>query len=183
MKRSFILLATIITLLMGSIASAQTPPAAQPAAQPANPLSAEVKGAYTNVKNNFLKAAEKMPEESYGFKASAELQSFSERVAHIADANVRTCAALKGEQKSVNAAAKTTKADMVAALKESFTYCDAAYDSLTDTEAVKIVATGRGQRSRLAALWGVVSHSNEVYGTMTVYLRLKGIVPPSSEGR
>ena len=54
---------------MGSIAYAQTPPAAQPAAQSTNPLSAEVKGAYTNIKNNFLKAAEKMPEESYGFKS------------------------------------------------------------------------------------------------------------------
>ena len=112
MKRTFILLGTLITLLMGSIAYAQTapaaPPAAQPAAQPANPLSAEVKGAYTNIKNNFLKAAEKMPEEHYGFKASDEVQSFAQRVAHIADANVRTCAALKGEQKSVTAAAKTS---------------------------------------------------------------------------
>jgi uncharacterized damage-inducible protein DinB len=176
------LLATTITLLMGSIAYAQTAPP-QPAAQTTNPLSAEVKGAYTSIKNNFIKAAEKMPEENYGFKASAELQSFAQRVAHIADANIRTCAELKGEQKSVNAAAKTTKADMVAALKESFAYCDAVYDSLTDAEAVKVVTMRRGQRSRLAALWGIVSHSNEVYGTMTVYLRLKGIVPPSSEGR
>jgi|SoiMethySBSTD1v2_1073268.scaffolds.fasta_scaffold860815_1 uncharacterized damage-inducible protein DinB len=179
MKRSFLFLGTLITLLTSSLVYAQT----APAAPTENPLSAEVKGAYTNIKNNFIKAAEKMPEEHYGFKASAELQSFAQRVAHIADANVRTCAALKGEQKSVNAAAKTTKADMVAVLKESFTYCDAVYDSLTDAEAVKVVSVGRGQRSRLAALWGVVAHSNEVYGTMTVYMRLKGIVPPSSEGR
>ena len=116
-------------------------------------------------------------------RASDELQSFAQRVAHIADANVRTCAALKGEQKSVSAAAKTAKADVVAALKESFAYCDAVYDSMTDTEAVKIVSAGRGPRSRLASLWGIVAHSNEVYGTMTVYMRLKGIIPPSSEGR
>ncbi len=178
MKRTLISL-VVLTLLTGSAVYAQT----AAATQNANPLSAEVKGAYTNVKNNFVKAAEKMPEEHYGFKATPEVQSFSQRVAHIADANMRTCAVLKGEQKSVNAASKTTKADMVAALKESFAYCDAVYDSMTDTEAVKIVATGRGQRSRLAALWGIVSHDNEVYGTMAVYMRLKGIVPPSSEGR
>src|SRR5438552_6614520 len=93
-------------------------------AQTANPLSTEVKGAYTGIRNNVLKAADKMPEESYGFKATPEVQSFGQRIAHIADANMRTCAAIKGEQKSVNAAAKTAKAELVAALKESFAYCD-----------------------------------------------------------
>ncbi len=152
-------------------------------AQTANPLSAEVKGSYTGIKNNFLKAAEKMPEEHYGFKAAAEVQTFGQRVAHIADANVRTCAALKGEQKSVGANSKTSKADLVAALKESFAYCDGVYDSMTDAEAHKMVTQGNRERSKLAMLWSIVSHDNEVYGAMGVYMRLKGIVPPSSEGR
>ena len=160
----------------------RSPPAPQ-AAPSVNPLSAEVKGAYTNIKNNVSKAADKMSEEQYGFKATAEVQTFGERIAHIADANVRTCAALKSEQKTVGAAAKTSKADLVAALKESFTYCDGVYDALTDAEAVKLVTTPRGQRSKLAALWGIVAHDNEVYGAMGVYMRLKGVVPPSSEGR
>jgi len=152
-------------------------------AQTTNPLSTEVKGAYTGIKNNVVKAAEKMSEENYGFKATPEVQTFGQRIAHIADANLRTCAALKGEQKSVGAASKTTKADLVAALKESFAYCDGVYDSLTDAEATKMINTGRGQRSKLAALWGIVAHDNEVYGAMAVYMRLKGVVPPSSEGR
>ncbi|MCI0336879.1 MAG: DinB family protein [Acidobacteria bacterium] len=152
-------------------------------AQSDNPLSTEVKGAYTNIKNNVLKAADKMSEENYGFKATAEVQTFGQRIAHIADANMRTCAALKGEQKNLGAATKTTKADLMAALKESFAYCDGVYDSMTDADAMKIVSTGRGQRSKLAALWGIVSHDNEVYGTITVYMRLKGVVPPSSEGK
>jgi uncharacterized damage-inducible protein DinB len=179
MKCFSISLMVLTTVLTGSAVYAQTPTASQPT----NPLSTEVKGAYTNIKNYVLKAAEKMPEEHYGFKATPEVQSFAQRVAHIADANMRTCAAIKGEQKSVNAASKTAKADLIAALKESFAYCDTVYDSLTDTESVKIVTTGRGQRSQLAALWGVVTHDNEVYGAMAVYMRLKGIVPPSSEGR
>lgn len=152
-------------------------------AQTANPLSAEVKGSYTGIKNNVLKAADKMPEENYSFKATAEVQTFGQRVAHIADANVRTCATLKGEQKSVGAAAKTAKADLVAALKESFAYCDGVYDAMTDAEAHKMVTQGNRERSKLALLWGIVSHDNEVYGAMGVYMRLKGIVPPSSEGR
>ena len=46
-----------------------------------------------------------------------------------------------------------------------------------------MITLGRGQRSKLAALWGIVAHDNEVYGAMGVYMRLKGVVPPSSEGR
>lgn len=83
----------------------------------------------------------------------------------------------------MDAASKTSKADLVAALKESFSYCDGVYDSMTDADATKMVTLGRGQRSKIAALWGVVAHDNEVYGAMGVYMRLKGVVPPSSEGR
>ena len=141
-------------------------------AQVANPLSTEVKGGYTNIKNNITRAADKMPEEHYAFKATPEVQSFAQRLAHIADANVRTCAALKGEQKNLNAASKTTKADLVAVLKESFAYCDGVYDSMTDADAAKMITTPRGQRSKIAALWGIVVHDNEVYGSMAVYMRL-----------
>jgi hypothetical protein len=148
-----------------------------------NPLSTEVKGSYTNVKNNLLKAADKMPEEDYGYKPAPEVQTFAVRVAHIADANARTCGAVKGEQKQLGAASKTTKADLVAALKESFAYCDAVFDAMTDADAATMVTAGRGTRSKIALLYGVVAHSNEIYGTMGVYMRMKGIVPPSSEPR
>ncbi len=148
-----------------------------------NPLSTEVKGSYSGVKNNLLKAADKMPDENYGFKPTPEVQSFAQRVAHIADANARTCGAIKGEQKNVGAASKTSKADLVAALKEAFTYCDAVFDSTTDADITKMITMGQRQRSKVGALWGLVSHSNEIYGTMGVYMRLKGIVPPSSEPR
>lgn len=173
MKRYSLILATIVVSIAASTAYSQAN----------NPLSTEVKTAYTNIKNFYLKAADKMPEDQYGFKATAEVQTFGQRISHIADANARTCGLIKGEQKNLGASAKTTKADLVAALKESFTYCDGVYDSLTDAEALKMISTPRGERSKLAALWGVVVHSNEVYGAMGVYMRLKGIVPPSSEGR
>lgn len=188
MKR-YVLMILLLTAFVGSALYAQNanPPATQganqAAAPPANPLSTEVKGAYTRIKNNFVKAAEKMPEEHYGFKPTAEVETFGQRVAHIADANIGACARLKGEQKSINAKSKTSKADLVAAIKESFTYCDGVFDSMTDAEALKMVGTGNQQRSKLAGLWGVVVHSNEVYGAMGVYMRIKGIVPPSSEGR
>jgi hypothetical protein len=42
---------------------------------------------------------------------------------------------------------------------------------------------GRGQRSKLGALIGNTTHDNEEYGYLAVYIRLKGEVPPSSQGR
>lgn len=147
-----------------------------------NPLIAESKQAYTGIKNNLLKAADKMPEDGYSFKPTPELQSFAERVAHVAG-QMGTCSGLTGERKPSPAAGKTSKADLVAALKESFDACDAAWDSMNDKAAMEMVA-GRGgqQRSKLGVLIGNTVHIDEVYGTMTVYMRLKGVVPPSSEG-
>ncbi len=177
-----IILAAVFVAAASAIAFAQTAPTASPA-QSANPLSTELKQMYTGVKNNLVKMAEKMPEEHYSFKASADIRTFGQLVAHVADSQARTCSAVNGEQKAVNAASKTAKADLVAALKESFAMCDKAFDSLTDAKAGEMVAIGQRQRSRLSALAGTMSHSNLEYGYMAVYLRLKGIVPPSSEGR
>ena len=149
-----------------------------------NPQLAPLKQAYNGIKNNFVKAAEKMGEENYSFKPTPEVQSWAQRVAHIADSNARTCGAIKGEQKQLGAASKTSKADLVAAIKESFDYCDTIFNSLSDADVTAMISMGRGgPRPKLATLWGLVVHDNEVYGSMGVYMRLKGIVPPSSEGR
>src|SRR5713226_6756763 len=124
-----------------------------------------------------------MPEEAYAFKATPDVRTFGGLVAHVADSQARTCSAVSGEAKAVGAASKTSKADLVAALKQSFEICDAAYDALTDASAAEIIKTPRGQSSRLGALVRNTIHDNEEYGYMSVYLRLKGVVPPSSEGR
>lgn len=152
-------------------------------AQAQNPFGTELKQTYTGVKNNLIKAAEKMPDDGYGFKATPDVRPFGQLIAHVADSQMRACGAAKGEQKTPGAASKTAKADLVAALKESFEYCDSAYDSVNDETAKQMVKTFRGERTKLSALWGNVTHDNEMYGTIAVYMRLKGLVPPSSEGR
>ncbi len=157
-----------------AVAFAQAPP---PSA------AASLKTAYGRIKTNFVKAAEKMPEENYSFKPVDAVETFGGRVAHIADPQLSTCSGLTGERKTGMAKSKTSKADLVAALKESFDACDKAFDALTDANAMEPVAAGRGQTPRITALYGIVVHANEVYGAMGVYMRLKGIVPPSSEGR
>jgi hypothetical protein len=154
----------------------------------ANPLSDELRESYRIFKTNFLKMAERMPAEKYGFKPVPEVENFGQRLAHIVDTNTRACAGLKGENKSVGARGKTAKADLVLALKESFAYCDTVFASMTDAVAVQMVPGTIGNpplpagtvRSRLSVLYSIVRHSNELYGYMAVYLRLNGIVPPSS---
>jgi len=153
-------------------------------AQTANPLSTELKTSYTRIKTNFIKAAEKMPEDQYGFKPTPDMQSFGERVAHIVVSSIGPCSALAGAPRTIDAKTLKTKADIVAALKDSFDTCDKVMDSLTDADAVVPVASGRGPaRSKIAMGYGLVAHDNELYGYICVYMRLKGIVPPSSEGR
>lgn len=144
--------------------------------------SAILKGAYARIKTNFQKAAEKMPEENYNFKPADGVETFGQRVAHIAN-QMSTCSALNGQRKPSSAAGKTSKADLVAALSESFAECDKAFDALTDSNAMESVSGGRGMQPRINALYGIVVHANEVYGAMGVYMRIKGLVPPSSEGR
>jgi uncharacterized damage-inducible protein DinB len=150
---------------------------------PAPSAAASLKSAYTRIKTNYIKAAEKMPEENYSYKPVDAVETFGQRIAHIADPQLMSCSGMTGERKTGTAKTKTAKADLVAALKESFDACDKAVDALTDANAMEPVTYGRGQQPRIAALYGIVVHANEVYGAMGVYMRLKGIVPPSSEGR
>src|SRR5690349_11764004 len=113
-----------------------------------SPLVKEMRPSYDAIKNNLLKTAEKMSEENYSFKPSPDIRTFGALIGHIAG-QIRTCGAVKGEQKTVDAS-KTDKASLVAALKASFDECDAAWDSM-ETGAMEMIA-GRGgqQRTKLS---------------------------------
>jgi len=145
------------------------------------PYPNEAKAAYTRVKGFLLAAADKMPEENYGFKATPDVRPFGQLIAHVADSQWRICGTVKGEQKQGDAASKSSKSDLVAALKASFEYCDSAYDSLNDATSGQKVMLFQREFSKLSVLFLNTSHDNEMYGTISVYMRLKGLVPPSSE--
>ena len=138
---------------------------------------------YNHVKNNLTKIAQQVPEESYSFKPTSETSTFAQIVAHVVDVQTRTSSAINGVPKSLNAAAKSEKTELMTMLKESF--CDQAFGSLTDANAFETFVWPQGQHHSRAGLLmsTVVSHSNEEYGYMAVYLRLLGVVPPSSERR
>ncbi len=141
---------------------------------------AEAKQAFTSIKENLIKMAESMPEADYSFKPTPEIRSFGEMVAHVANAQAGICSMASAEKKSVGAKGTATKSELVAALKESATICDAAWDGLTPASAAETVKMGKTERSKLGVLTLNSMHDNEEYGYMAVYLRLKGVVPPSS---
>ncbi len=143
----------------------------------------EPRQAYDRVRDNITKAAEEMPEEDYNFQPMPDMRTFGKLVAHIADAQAHFCSAVDGTHMQLNAASRKSKADLIAALKESSDECNKAYDSLTEANANQTVGGGRMQRTRLGMLYLNVAHDNEEYGYMSVYLRLKGLVPPSSQVR
>jgi uncharacterized damage-inducible protein DinB len=149
-----------------------------------NLLSKEVRGAYQSVRDNIVRSAEKMPEENYSFKPTPRVRTFGQILGHLAEEQYFFCAPVKGEQKAVDVEkTKTSKADLTAALKEAFAYCDSVYDSMTDTVALQVLKRGESERTKLRMLWGNVAHNSEHYGNLVTYLRIKGLVPPSTEGQ
>ena len=163
-----------IVLVGGSAVQAQAP---------ANPLSANFKASWTNISSLLARMAEKMPDENYRFKPTPEMADFGARIAHAVNFNMRGCATAKGETKPLTFSAAPTKAEVLAAMKGTNAYCDAVFNALTDADAMTMIGGGRGgPRPKFAILQGtVLEHSQEMYGYMAPYLRLKGVVPPSSD--
>jgi uncharacterized damage-inducible protein DinB len=123
-----------------------------------------------------------MPEENYSFKPAPRVRSFGQILGHIAEEQYIYCGYANGESKAVDVEkTKTSKADLLAALHTSFAYCDVVYNGLTDTTAVQTVALGKG-RTKSRLLWSNTVHLASHYGNLVTYMRIKGLVPPSTEG-
>ena len=166
---------------------------AQPAApDQTNPLSTWLRNAYMGNRNTIMRTAEKMPEENYGMRpgAQTEVRTFGQQVAHVATYNFLWCSQAKGEKNPSpgNLDKLTSKAEIMKVLNDAFTYCDSAYNALTDASGAEVVditqENGRQTRNlRMGLLTLNYGHNNEIYGSMVVYLRMKNIVPPASEPR
>jgi uncharacterized damage-inducible protein DinB len=148
-----------------------------------NPLSAGEKGLYNYLKTDLVKAAEKMPEENYGFKPTPEVRSFGQIVGHVADAQFMFCSTVLGDGMKPQEIekSKTSKADLVKALNDAFAYCDKAYDGMTDAHATEMVKFFGRDMAKLTVLSINNAHDDEHYGNLVTYMRIKGLVPPSSE--
>ena len=182
MKRLFYFVSAAI-LLVAATTYSQPPPAAGQKIG----LATSLQRGYAGIKLNLTQEAEKMPEADYGFKpgSTAEVRTFGQAMAHVAQAQFGQCSGINGvpnpmQGKNLEQELKT-KAEITKALADSFALCDTAFAATTDENAVQFIKQGQGEATRAAALYGVIVHGNEMYGTAAVYLRSKNIVPPSTE--
>jgi uncharacterized damage-inducible protein DinB len=166
------LMPTLLILLLVPAAKAQE-----------NPLSTWTKGTYGKVTSILLRSAEKVPEENYSFKPTDAVRSFGQIVGHIADAQYTFCSIVLGEKNPALKIeeTKTSKADLIAALKDAFAYCDKAYGSVTDASGTQMVKLFGKDTPKLSVLTVNQMHNMEHYGNLVTYMRLKNIVPPTSE--
>ena len=181
---------TILPILLlslfasAAVVSAQNKPAPTVTATPAaNPLSDWNRRAQSQMKAWLLSSAGKMSEENYNFKPTEAVRSYGQIIGHIADVQYTFCSAVMGEKNPdlKIEKTKTTKADLIAALKESYVYCDKAYNDLTDATAAQLVKHNKAELPKLFLLNTNITHASLHYGNLITYMRLKNIIPPSSE--
>jgi uncharacterized damage-inducible protein DinB len=187
MKKVFIVV--LLGNLLGIPATAQT---AQQTS-PKDPMATWLRNAYSNNRNNIERSAEKVPEELYGMRPGpqVEVRTFGQILGHLANFNYLWCSQAKGEKnpgQESDFEKLTSKALLLRALRDAFTYCDGAYAALTDASGLEVITvtqeSGRqAQVPRMSLLVLNYGHNNDHYGNLVTYMRIKSIVPASSEPR
>ena len=159
------------------------PAAAQTTAQTTDPTVASVKGTFDVSRGYILKAAAQVSEDLYAFQPTPDVRSMGALFAHIADANFMICGMASGEKPGMSGIekSKTTKQDLTAALEASFKFCESAFAGLTGARANETIKFFLpGEHTRLGVMAFNNAHNFEHYGNIVTYMRLKGMVPPSS---
>lgn len=137
------------------------------------------------VPHNFVvRALEQIPDSLLAFKPTPEVRSLGQLFGHIADGEHLFCSLALGEAMpnpfDVNEKTKKTKAELRQALQESLAHCDKAY-AQTDAAAQTPAEFFGRKGNRLFLLNMNGAHDYEHYGNIVTYMRLKGLVPPSSQ--
>ncbi len=151
-----------------------------------NPMLKSIKAQQALVAGNLVKSAAKVSEADYAYKPTPEVRSFGELVGHVANANYMICSTALGEKNPSTANIEktvTAKAALEKHLAEAIAYCDGAIVKLTATSSLEEIKFFTGPTPRLGVFAFNNVHNMEHYGNMVTYMRMKGIVPPSSEGR
>jgi len=152
---------------------------------PANPLFAVSKTIYGMSKTNISRSLDKIPDNLWSYQPTDAVRTFGQLFAHIADGQYEFCGVAAEGKPVMKDIEKTlkTKAEVSAALKDAFAYCDATYAKLTDANAAEIVPFFGMKVTKLGVMDFNITHNMEHYGNLVTDMRIKGIVPPSSEPR
>ncbi|HTL05402.1 MAG TPA: DinB family protein [Gemmatimonadales bacterium] len=172
--RAAVPLILLTALSRGSVA--QTAPATQPNAV------ATLRELWMIQSNYVLQTAEAVPESLYSFRPVKSVRSFGELFGHVAGSQNNMCGVALGEPERNEdevEKSRSSKADLVAALRASNTFCERAYAQTDRAVEGKATLFGR-ERTRLAILGLNATHDAEHYGNLVTYLRINGMVPPSS---
>jgi hypothetical protein len=154
------------------------------------PLGAIIQRSFDIFTNYLAMSAQMMPESSYGFRPTPDVRTFGEQINHATTSQYSFCNQTGlppgVQKKTAPAPAPTTKAGIVAAFKESTAYCDSILAAASESWLMEIVPAAGGSSSGLvrgmrahAFIYNIV-HSAEDFGTITTYLRMQGVVPPST---
>ena len=170
----------LIALATTALAQNAAPAAAAPTPKSIGAYNKEI---FQGMKAIVLRAAEVMPEEGYSFKPVDTVRTFGQILGHIADSQYLFSSKVLGEKSPAPQVEKTkaTKAELIAALKEAFAYTDKAFDGMTDASAAEMVKLMGGDAPKLGVLTTNSLHTVEHYGNLITYLRMKGLVPPTSD--
>lgn len=189
--KSAVLSAVCLAAFTGVVAAQQAPAGQAPQPRPLPGLVAEVRNIYTNIKTNITKAADQFPEDKYGWSPTPDVRTWAGLMGHLTDDNNGACWLLAGDAavqarfdnggKPTEAAKGLKKADIVAKLGESFARCDKAFEAVNEQNMAE--RNGQTNRSKFGALFYNTQHINEHYGNIVTYMRLQGMVPPSSAPR
>ena len=139
---------------------------------------------YERIKINMMTEAERMPETFYSWVPAENMRSYGELMGHITGSQFGMCAVLKGvpnPNQGINSEDYKSKAQAVKALAASFAFCDSAFSSLTEKSLLEYVKERDGEITRAGSIAHFIAHGNDVYGYAAVYMRLKGLVPPTTE--
>jgi len=151
---------------------------------PCSTLSCEIENDWT--RNNVVLSllANAMPEDKYGFKPVPEEQSFGERVLHVAQVNIELLKGLGAKTPPPVIDPKaTSKPAAMAALQKAGEYGVAVIREFGDQQLTGRVSSPwfmGPMATRQRIIYFLMTHSQDTYGQLVVYLRLNGVVPPAS---
>jgi uncharacterized damage-inducible protein DinB len=144
--------------------------------------SIDGKGEYTKhfaaLSQLSIAVAQAMPVDQYGFRPHPESMDFGQLMSHIATTNYQFCAGLKDSDPPA-LPSPTAKEAVVKFLSDSFNYCSSVISNLTGTELDQIHNSPDGRLPGREVLLAMYIHVAHHRGQAEIYLRDKGIRPPS----
>lgn len=168
------------SLLLLAIASPLL--AQQQAGDPSGASVAAARASWRTAHTYIVRSAQQLTEADFAFKPVATVRSFGQIVAHVADDETGWCAQVLGEPVKQTQYEKrlTSKADIVKAIQDAGASCEKAY-GISDAQAAGETTIWGGQQAKIKGLIDNAAHDWEHYGNIVTYLRIKGMVPPSSQ--